>query len=909
MNAEIVDVGLRALSGNSVGNGLADITRKLENSGINVTHQTAVAKSKEDIEFAVKTALLRSDILITVGGIEPESEYIVKQAICNLLNMKTVKNSAAKKLVDDYCGTFGDNVTIPSEFYNVIEGSVLLRNDFGLVFGTFLELKDKIIVSLPENEHEYVNMFSKYALPMILGHINNDTSAESVHIFGRTLKEVNDKLFYLKKTANLDLNLYEDNGIVTIRVSSTNDDRFVAAKACGSAVIRLKSIFGNDIFSVGDVSLVDAVVEKMKRSGTTVSTAESCTGGLLSELFTSVSGASEIIELGICAYSNRIKTETLGVSENIINTYGAVSKETAVHMAKGIRNVSGSTLGIGITGVAGPKKSEAKAVGNVYIAMSDGEYTWIRHLQLQQTSSRDYIRSYSALTALDMIRRYLAYKPELMPGYCVGDTYTLMNELPKGDNTTVKKFIANAEDGYQLNIYDDMYLTNVDMERRAQNVKPVYEPPLFEVNENNDFNYIVTDDFKNTKSNPFSAEAPVLSDSSDKYDIYNLSSDTGGTIETFDAVTGEKVEVPIIQDKNNRKKRFYKFLYTVLIVLISVSTVLMASFYVTATLQEKLITESADLFHSLEYTEAYRFFDSQNPNYIGWLQVENTLIDNPVYQDYLGDFYQKHNMNRKPTRYGSLHSNGDILIPIGASSSNLTIRGNAINSGYMFGKLSKYKNKTYYLKHPIINLYLEDGISRYLVFSVFVINKNPEDDGGNVFDYSRIAFSNEGEFAEWYSEILSRNYFKSDINATSQDSFLTLVTNSSDFKNSELVVVAKKILPNEEISALLNSVQINPNPKYPKNWSKAKMESQSKIDENSEIEESSEPTSSEEVSSEVSETSSSQNPTPKPQPTPEPEPEPEPEPQEPQIPEEPEEPTKPEEPPVEEPPAEEEVTE
>lgn len=152
--------------------------------------------------------------------------------------------------------------------------------------------------------------------------------------------------------------------------------------------------------------IAEEAVKALIKANLSVSFAESCTGGLLSQLVTSVSGASQIFELGICCYSNNIKNKILKVPNEILNTFGAISQETATVLAKEIMLLANSDIGVSVTGVAGPSKSENKEVGTVYIGFCSKDNAFVTKLNANKTLSRNEIRELAATTALNLIKDY-----------------------------------------------------------------------------------------------------------------------------------------------------------------------------------------------------------------------------------------------------------------------------------------------------------------------------------------------------------------------------------------------------------------------------------------------------------------------------------------------------------------------
>jgi nicotinamide-nucleotide amidase len=179
-----------------------------------------------------------------------------------------------------------------------------------------------------------------------------------------------------------------------------------AAKEIASVEMEIRGRIGDYIFAENDITMETKIGELLTKKGLKLSIAESCTGGLISNMITNVSGSSNYFERGIISYSNRSKIEILGVKEELIEKYGAVSKECAVKMAEGVRQISGSDIGLAVTGIAGPSGGTAqKPVGTVHIAIStkDGNL----HKHLCQPRERTAFKIVVAYQALDMVRRYL----------------------------------------------------------------------------------------------------------------------------------------------------------------------------------------------------------------------------------------------------------------------------------------------------------------------------------------------------------------------------------------------------------------------------------------------------------------------------------------------------------------------
>jgi nicotinamide-nucleotide amidase len=206
---------------------------------------------------------------------------------------------------------------------------------------------------------------------------------------------------------------YANEGECYLRVTAKAHSQQEADALCQPLIQEIKNRLGGFVYGVDVDSLEALVVQLLAGQGKTLATAESCTGGLLSKRLTDVAGSSQVFHMGVVTYANQAKEQLLGVPRQVLEAHGAVSPETARAMAQGIVRASGSHLGIGITGIAGPQGGTAeKPVGLIYIALSDGKDTWVvKRSPIGRTKSRDWHRHCAASQALDMVRRYLTGLP------------------------------------------------------------------------------------------------------------------------------------------------------------------------------------------------------------------------------------------------------------------------------------------------------------------------------------------------------------------------------------------------------------------------------------------------------------------------------------------------------------------
>ena len=233
--------------------------------------------------------------------------------------------------------------------------------------------------------------------------------SHNVHIYGKGEAPVAQMMDDLMNGENPTLAPYAKEGECYLRVTAKAHTEEEADKMCQPLIEEIKKRLGDFVYSVDVETLEELVVQKLAQQGKKLATAESCTGGLLAKRITDVPGSSAVFDMGCVTYANEAKEALIFVPHEILEQHGAVSEETARAMAQGIVKRSGSRIGVGITGIAGPDGGTSeKPVGLIYIALSDGEQTWVtKRSPIGRTKSREWHRHCAASQALDMVRRYL----------------------------------------------------------------------------------------------------------------------------------------------------------------------------------------------------------------------------------------------------------------------------------------------------------------------------------------------------------------------------------------------------------------------------------------------------------------------------------------------------------------------
>lgn len=408
MNAEIISVGTELLLGHTVNTDTSFVARELSAAGIGLLYSCTVGDNPERLKSAVETALQRSDILITTGGLGPTGDDLTKETVAACTGKTLVMDESSMQRIEKYFEGRALGETQKKQAM-LPESCTVLPNDIGTAPGCGFRAKNgTLVVMLPGPPSELVPMLKNYAIPFLLKAAGNAAIvSRNVHVFGLGEGYVAEKIDDLCAGENPTCATYAKDGEMFARVTARAESTEKAAALCEPVVAELKKRLGNFCYGTDVESLEDAVVRLLAEKHQTVATAESCTGGLVAKRITDIPGSSDVFHMGVVTYSNDIKTKLLGVPEEMLEKYSAVSPQVAKRMAQGIQERSGADYGIGVTGLAGPGGgTPEKPVGLVYIALSDGKDVWVRTMtHTVRSKGRSYIRLLAASNALDMIRR------------------------------------------------------------------------------------------------------------------------------------------------------------------------------------------------------------------------------------------------------------------------------------------------------------------------------------------------------------------------------------------------------------------------------------------------------------------------------------------------------------------------
>ena len=409
-NAEIIAVGTELLLGNIANTDAQMISASLSELGINVFYHTVVGDNPARLRDAVAIARNRADIIITTGGLGPTYDDLTKQTVAECFDLELEEHPEVVHELREYFKKHLPHSPMPENNLQqamLPVGCTVLKNNCGTAPGCAFEKDGKVVIMLPGPPRECESMFHLAAMPYLRKFSDAVIVSSNVMIFGMGESAVEEKLrTMMTENENPTVAPYVANGVVRLRVTAKAESEEAAKEMLSPVVAEIKETLGAHVFGVDVETLEQAVVEELRKQGVTLSSAESCTGGLFSKRITDIPGSSEIFLGGVVSYANSAKTDILGVRAEDIEKYGAVSKQVAVQMAQGARRVLGSDIAVGITGIAGPGGGTGeKSVGTVYIALDTKKGTYCRLINGGDT--RERVRLMSSNHALDMVRRYL----------------------------------------------------------------------------------------------------------------------------------------------------------------------------------------------------------------------------------------------------------------------------------------------------------------------------------------------------------------------------------------------------------------------------------------------------------------------------------------------------------------------
>jgi nicotinamide-nucleotide amidase len=413
VNAEIIAVGSEMLTPHRIDTNSLYLTEQLNLLGIDVVSKSIVGDNLRHLVAAAQHGLFRSDILIFSGGLGPTEDDLTREAVSEALGVSLKRDSEIIAKLEKRFADRGWKMTPNNaKQADVIEGATVLPNPNGTASGQWLsgefEGRERIVILLPGPPHEMKALFEQEVRERLRAKVPR------AHLFTRTLKiamlgesAVDARVAPIyKRYPDVETTILAGAGEIELHFKARAATLEAAQARADEVADLVEDELDDAVYSRDGQSLEQIVGYWLQMRNATLAVAESCTGGLLSERITSIAGSSRYFVGGAVVYSNNLKTELAGVPTDMIERHGAVSREVAAALAEGIRYRCESTLGVGVTGVAGPGGgSLEKPVGLVFHAVASDTGTEI--VERNFPGDRKRIRRFASTMALDMVRRKL----------------------------------------------------------------------------------------------------------------------------------------------------------------------------------------------------------------------------------------------------------------------------------------------------------------------------------------------------------------------------------------------------------------------------------------------------------------------------------------------------------------------
>lgn len=408
MIAEIVSVGTELLMGQVVNTDAQFIAQRLAPLGFQVYYHTTVGDNVKRLTAVVHQAVERSDVVVFTGGLGPTDDDLTKETVASALGLTVEPIPEEVERIKRYFEARGYTMT-PNNYKQASfpKGAVILKNDFGTAPGCIMSAADKTAILLPGPPRELFPMFLNHVMPYLERMSGNKLYSRELRIFGMGESSVTYQLRdIIENQTNPTVAPYVKTGEVTLRVTALCKDEDEGAILAQPMIDEIVARLGDIVYSTMGESLPETCARMLTDENMTLAVAESCTGGLVTSQFVDIPGCSNFFMEGCVTYSNKAKMNRLGVSKRTLDTFGAVSEECAREMAEGLLKTSGADYALATTGFAGPDGgTEETPVGTVFIALSHGEKTEVKRLNLHGERAR--IREVASLHAFDLLRRRL----------------------------------------------------------------------------------------------------------------------------------------------------------------------------------------------------------------------------------------------------------------------------------------------------------------------------------------------------------------------------------------------------------------------------------------------------------------------------------------------------------------------
>jgi nicotinamide-nucleotide amidase len=409
VRVEIISIGTELINGRVTDTNAQFLAKEIKKLGYTVKLITRVGDDDTYIETVLAESMARSDMIISTGGLGVTNDDLTKRCISKVINSKLVLNAKVLGSIKKRFEQSQVSMPISEQKQALVpRRCILIPNKHGTAPGFICQENEALLICLPGVPREMTQMWSEEVVPFLIEKYGQ--TDRKVGLLARTCGlmevEVNDLLAGIAVQDGLSITLMIRNGGVDIEFFLLPNKHQSVEMRSSQLRMEIEKILGPSLYTWGESAMEEVVGDLLKEKCMTLAVAESCTGGLISHRLTQVPGSSAYFERGVVTYSNRSKQELLDVKSKTLEQFGAVSSNVALEMAMGIREKSGTDIGLSVTGIAGPEGGSAeKPVGLVYCGLASRKEYYAHSFKFQ--GSREVIKMKSTLACLNMLRQYL----------------------------------------------------------------------------------------------------------------------------------------------------------------------------------------------------------------------------------------------------------------------------------------------------------------------------------------------------------------------------------------------------------------------------------------------------------------------------------------------------------------------
>ena len=398
-------MGTELLLGNILNTNAQYLSRELADLGITVQRESTIGDNHGRLADFVNEAKSRCDLLVFTGGLGPTADDLTKETVAACFGDELAFDEAEWEKITRFFARSGREMTpnnrkqamVPTKGHKII-------NNHGTAPGAWFEQEDHCAVLMPGVPHEMKAMWTESVRPLLLARQNCTLHSVTLRVLGGE-SNIEYRVKHLLENANPTAAIYCKTGECEIRITARASSEEDGEKMCRAYATKFYDLLGDAVYDEDVAGLEETVVRTLKEQGLTLSTAESCTGGMIAQRVTSVSGSSEVFGYGFVTYWEQAKTRLVGVEPEVIAKYNVVSAPVAARMALGAAAASGSDIAVSVTGVAGPTGGdEVRPVGTVYLGAARGDTVYVQKLFVSRPD-RALVRARAAQAALALALR------------------------------------------------------------------------------------------------------------------------------------------------------------------------------------------------------------------------------------------------------------------------------------------------------------------------------------------------------------------------------------------------------------------------------------------------------------------------------------------------------------------------